>query len=74
MASLQPQHRLLLEGVDPATQKALESDDEEFYGYISSSELRTITLMNILEVTSQKKKAMRKNMTLICLKTLCNQE
>ena len=38
MASLQPQHRLLLEGVDPATQKALESDDEEFYGYISSSE------------------------------------
>jgi len=33
MASLQPEHFLLLEGVDSATQKVLESDDEEFYGY-----------------------------------------
>ncbi|MCY3928151.1 MAG: hypothetical protein OXG81_07740 [Acidobacteria bacterium] len=36
MASSQPERLLLLEGVDSATQKALESDDEEFYGYISS--------------------------------------
>ena len=33
---MQPNRHLLLEGVDSATQKALESDDEEFYGYISS--------------------------------------
>jgi len=29
----QPERFLLLEGVDSATQKALESDDEELYGY-----------------------------------------
>ena len=32
MSSSQPERFLLLEGVDSATQKALESDDEEFYG------------------------------------------
>jgi len=33
MVSSQPERFLLLEGVDSATQKALESDDGEFYGY-----------------------------------------
>ena len=31
MVSLQPYRRLLLEGMDSATQKVLESNDEEFY-------------------------------------------
>ena len=37
MASSQPERFLLLEGVDSATQKALESDDEDFYGYNSET-------------------------------------
>ena len=36
MVFLQPNRRLLLEGIDSATQKVLESNDEECYGYISS--------------------------------------
>ena len=36
MASSHPERFLLVEGVDSATQKALESDDEDFYGYNSS--------------------------------------
>ena len=36
MASSHPERFLLLEGVDSATQKALESDDEDFYGYAVS--------------------------------------
>ena len=36
MASSQPERFLLLEGVDSATQKALESDDEDFYGHTLS--------------------------------------
>ena len=37
MASSQPERFLLLEGVDSATQKALKSDDEDFYGYNSET-------------------------------------